>query len=149
MIEINNLSKIYINEKFLKKIADKVLKKERKEKAELSIALVPSKKIEEINRIYRGKDRTTDVLSFPEPKSFFKNIKGKNFQKTKSLGEIIISPKEVMKNSKRLGTSFDKELALCLIHGILHLLGYDHEKNKKKAEEMRKKENYYLSLINI
>ncbi|OQX01020.1 rRNA maturation RNase YbeY [Candidatus Parcubacteria bacterium A4] len=126
MIEINNLTDNSIDEKLLKKIAEKVLKGEGR-KASISVAFINSKKMRELNRKYRKKDKPTDVLSF------FAGEKD-------SLGEIIICPEEVM--GKR-------ELISCLIHGVLHLLGYDHEKNKKQAEEMEKKQEHYLSQVKI
>jgi len=63
------------------------------------------------------------------------------------LGEIVICLREVKKNAKRFSLIFEKELARVLIHGILHLLGYNHEKSEKEAEKMRKKEEYYLKLL--
>jgi len=122
MVEINNLTTVSIDEEFLKKVAEKVLEGE-KAKGELSIALVGQGRIRELNKKYRGKNRVTDVLAFP----------------SNGLGEIVICLREVKKNAKRFGSSFEKELATCLIHGILHLLGYDHEK-------MEEKQKYYLSI---
>ncbi|PIV12840.1 MAG: rRNA maturation RNase YbeY [Candidatus Nealsonbacteria bacterium CG03_land_8_20_14_0_80_36_12] len=147
MIEINNLTTLPIKEEFLKEVAEKVLKGEgmievsQQRNNGLSIALLGSGRTRQINKKYRKKNRVTDVLTFPETK------KGP-IQKTKSLGEIVICPREVKKNSKRFGTPFEKELSRVLIHGILHLLGYDHEENFQKAKEMEKKQNYYLRLIN-
>jgi len=65
------------------------------------------------------------------------------------LGEIVICLREVKKNARRFNSTFKKELVRVLIHGILHLLGYDHEKLEKEAEKMEEKENYYLSQINF
>ncbi|PIW90991.1 MAG: rRNA maturation RNase YbeY [Candidatus Nealsonbacteria bacterium CG_4_8_14_3_um_filter_39_7] len=133
MIEINNLTAEHIDEKLLKKIAEKVLKGEGK-KASVSVAFINPKKMRELNREYRKKNKPTDVLSFSDGEKDF-------------LGEIIICPKEVRENSKEFKSDFKKELFSCLIHGILHLLGYDHEKNEKRAEEMEKRQEHYLSQI--
>jgi len=120
MVEVNNLTKTKVNKKFLKEIAKKVLEKEsvgRQEKGlEVSIALVEPKKIKELNKRYRGKNQTTDVLSFSYNNS----------------GEIIICPKEVKKNSKRFSSNFQIELTRVLIHGLLHLLGFHHQSSKEK-----------------
>lgn len=129
MVEINNLSRIKINEKVIKIIAETVLRKEKK-RLDLSIALVDSSKIKNLNSKYRKKNQATDVLSFLYD----------------SFGEIIICPQIIKKNVKRLKENFEKELIMVLIHGILHLLGYDHELSLKKAEEMEKKQNRYLKL---
>ena len=131
MIEINNLTTVSVDEEFLKKIAKKVLQGEKKENKDLSIALVGQKRMRELNKKYRGKNRVTDVLAFPGD----------------GLGEIVICSKEVRKNAKKFDSTFGKELARVLIHGILHLLGYDHEKNETAARQMEKKQDYYFSKI--
>ncbi len=142
MIEINNLTTNPIDENFLKKVAQKVLKDERKEKSELSIALIGQGRMRKLNKRYRGKNRVTDVLAFGQnQKSKFVVPPGKK----SGLGEVVICSREVKKNAQRFESTFEKELATCLIHGILHLLGYDHEKSEKTAKEMEEKQNYYLS----
>jgi len=133
MIEINNLTTTVVDEDFLKKTAKIVTDGEKKKAIELSIALVRQGRIRELNKRYRGKNRVTDVLSFSYDGS----------------GDIVICLGEVKKNARRFGTTFEKELSKVLIHGILHLLDYDHEKNEKEAEKMRKKEEYYLSQLEI
>jgi len=143
MIEVNNLTTVVIDEDFLKKTAKIVTDGEKKKAIELSIALVRQGRIRELNKRYRGKNRVTDVLSFSYDGS----------------GDIVICLGEVKKNARRFGTTFKKELAICLIHGILHLLGYDHEKEAKEVEEtkassspfaaarvMEEKQNYYLKI---
>ncbi len=129
-IDINNLTSFKINGSFLKKTIEEILKKEGKNDYSVSIALVDEKKIKEINKKYRKKDEATDVLSFSycESDSFCKDC---------MLGEIIICPSQVKKRKK--------ELNEVLIHGVLHLLGYDHEKNKKEAKIMEKKEEEYIA----
>ena len=101
MIEVNNLTKEKIDEKFLKKVAIMVLRSERKiskyPNINLSIALVGQKEIKKLNKQYRGKNKATDVLSF-------------------SYGEVVICPEKT------------KELPRVLVHGILHILGFTHKK---------------------
>ena len=136
MIEINNLTANLVNESFLKKIAKTVLKRKKYPKKTLSIALIGQRKIKDLNKRYRGKNLVTDVLAFPGDKEA-------------GLGEIVICPEKVKKNAKRFKSVYKKELARVLIHGILHLLGYDHERSKIEAETMIKKEENYLSLLKI
>lgn len=134
MIEINNASAKFrnIDKSFLKKIARSILLKEYPKKdIELSIVLVDSKTIRALNRKCRKKDKATDVLSFGSAKE--------------ELPEIVICPEEVEKNAKE---SFKKELAKVLIHGILHIMGYEHEKKESEAKIMfKKQEEYLLKLI--
>jgi len=148
MIEINNLTAVSVNQSFLKKIAKAVLEKEKiKKEVELSIALVGPARIKQINKIYRRKNRITDVLSFPESKTQLEKFKIEPLQKSQSLGEIVICLREVKKNAKRYKSDFETELARVLIHGTLHLLGYNHEKSEKEAKKMEEKQNYYLSQL--
>ncbi|MDP2864044.1 MAG: rRNA maturation RNase YbeY [bacterium] len=130
MIEVNNLTANPINEEFLKGVAKKVLEGENEAENNLSIALVGQGRIRELNKKYRKKNKVTDVLTFGE-----------------GLNEIVICLREVKKNAKGFKSTFKKELARVLIHGILHLLGYNHEKDTKEAEKMEEKQNYYLSRI--
>jgi probable rRNA maturation factor len=133
MIEINNLTAFSINKKYLEKLALNILKKESgiaAKKKNLSIALVAPIRIKELNRRYRKKNRPTDVLSF---------------QDTDTFGEILICPAEVERNARKSNSNFKKELSRVLIHGILHLLGYDHKKNEEE-DIMKKKEEYYLNI---
>ena len=120
MIEINNLTTVAVDKEFLKRVARKVLKGENKEGIDLSIVFTGEKKIRKLNKKYRKKDKVTDVLSFGD-----------------GLNEIIICLGEVKKNAKKYNSTSKKELARVLIHGILHLLGYEHSK------KMQKKEEYY------
>jgi len=147
MIEINNLTTVSINEEFLKKIAEEVLTGESEREGDLSIALVGPGRMKKINKSYRGKNRATDILSFPESKIRLKQFRIGPLQKSESLGEIVICLREVKKNAKRYKSNFETELSRVLIHGLLHLLGYDHEKSEKETEKMEEKQNHYLSLL--
>lgn len=132
MIEINNLTNSSINEKQIKTIGLKILKTEKVETgADISVVIVNRSKIKELNRIYRGKNKPTDVLSF----NYLDKLKGL----PKNLGEIVICPAEI---------HTDKEFGLAhiFIHGLLHLLNYDHE-NKKDTKTMQLKEQKYLTFI--
>jgi len=132
MIEINNLTEVKVDEIFIKKAAQIVLKGEKEKNINLSIAFVGQKRIRELNKKYRGGNCVTDVLGFGE---------------NGGLGEIVICLQEVKKNAKRYALSFEKELINCLIHEILHLLGYEHEKSRKEAKAMKEKQEDYLSKV--
>ena len=141
MIEVNNLTQAAVNENLLKKVAQDILKNEKKEKLNLSVALISPAEIKKLNKRYLKKDKPTDVLSFPESPNSQKTSTPKELQ---ALGEVLICPQEVKNNSLELNRSFEEELGRTLIHGILHLLGYNHEESEKKAEKMDKRQNYYL-----
>jgi len=146
MIEINNLTTNEIDEEFLKKVIDMVLKQEGIEKpVELSIALIGSGRMRKLNRKYNKKNRVTDVLAFPESEVIFEKFKIGALKKVKGLGEIVICLRQVLKDSRKQDTTFEKETIRVLIHGLLHLLGYDHEKSEIKAKEMNKKQEHYLA----
>jgi len=127
MIEVINLTTNLIDKAFLKKVGQRVLKGEKQTKKSLSIILIRQDRIKKLNKKYRGENKATDVLSF-------------DYIET---GELLICLQKIKENAKIYQTSFKKELTRILIHGILHLLGYDHEKSAIKAEKMRKKEEYY------
>ena len=101
--------------------------------ARINICLVKDSTIKKLNNVYRGKNYATDVLSFEVPKSFPK------CSKATCAGDIIISVDTASKNAKSDGRTLNEELKELLIHGILHLYGYNHEKvSKAKSEKMFK-----------
>lgn len=136
MIEINNLTNFAVDKTFFTGVAKKVLKGENKGMEHISIAFVSSDEIQKLNKKYRKKDKPTDVLSF-EKVSDFEN----------ECSEIIICPSVVRENAKESNLSLKKELAKIMIHGILHVLGYDHEKSEQEALKMEEKERLYFSKI--
>ncbi len=162
MLEIHNFTQNEIDEKFFQKIAEVVLKVAGvKEDVEISLAIVGDGRIRRLNKMYRGSNRVTDVLAFGDKtvlpylaKAFPRLKKGKDplaggkFIEApdgiKRLGEVIICYPRAKKQAKRLGHSLEKELTILLIHGILHLLGYDHEQGGEEAEKMKKMEEKIL-----
>lgn len=107
---------------------------------EIELILTNNEEIHEINLTTRGKDKPTDVLSFP-----YENMPNV------PLGSIVISKDFIEDYSKQYNHSFEDEFNLLFIHGILHLLGYDHEtddgEHRTKEEELIKKYNLPKSLI--
>ena len=145
MIEINNLTAISLDKKFLQDIGQKVFRGEDiKGEIELSVAFVPSQRIKELNKKYRGKNKVVSILSFPDTE---KKFPFRSEEKTRILGEIIICPSELEKNATKYKIGFQTELARVFIHGILHLLGYKDKSSEKAAKKMEEKETYYLSKI--
>jgi probable rRNA maturation factor len=127
----------------LKKTADVY---EIESHTEVSIVLADDDYIHVLNRQYRDKDCSTDVLSFAlnegdEPEI----IDG---PEEVLLGDIIISLETAARQAEEYGHSLERELAYLTVHGILHLLGYDHMTEEEK-KDMRREEEYVLSLLGI
>lgn len=114
---------------------EKIIRSRFKIKRQISIALVSPQEIREMNRVYRRKDKVTDVLSF--------NMDGQEI-----LGEIIICLPQAKKQAKEKKGTIKAELQLLTVHGILHLLGYDHEKNKKELLRQLATEQDILDKLN-
>lgn len=93
---------------------------------EISLVLMDNAQIHEINRAYRKVDRPTDVIAF----SF---MEGKRFPGEKLIGEIFISVERAEKQAQEQDHSLDEELRILFTHGVLHVLGYDHEKSEDKV----------------
>jgi probable rRNA maturation factor len=109
--------------------------------SEISIVITDDASIRELNKSYRKKDKATDILSFSQL-----DIRRRAFMPP-TLGDLVISLDTAVKQAKKYKHSLMKELERLLIHGTLHLLGYDHEKvSKSIAEKMRRKEKVLLSL---
>jgi probable rRNA maturation factor len=96
---------------------------------ELSLALVGNSEIRKLNAKYRGRDYATDVLSFPAAD----NLPGP----VSLLGDVVISVEKARAQAKERGRSLKDEMTTLLIHGIVHLLGYDHERSARDERAMR------------
>ena len=118
-----------ITKKFVKGITEEILKKLDLDGVEVSITLTDDESIRELNKNWRGKDKATDVLSFPI------NEKPLGY-KYKVLGDVVISIPYAKRQAEEVGFSYKEEVLRLLIHGILHLLGYDHEKSEEEAKIM-------------
>lgn len=106
-------------------------KKFRLKNAEVGLSFVTPSRMRSLNRVFRGKDRETDVLSF-EPGGGRNGAAGR--EQRGYLGDIIISPSYAKKEAKRRGMDPEEEMIRLFIHGLLHLKGYDHA---TEAEEAR------------
>jgi len=134
MIEINNLTGFSVDKKFFTGVAKIVLKGENRGREKISLAFVDKEEIKKLNKKFRKKNKATDVLSFELKESGY-------------LGEIVICPEVVKESAKKHKSAVKQEMAKVFIHGILHLLGYEHKKTNKEAEIMEKKQEKYLSKI--
>ena len=130
----------------IKKVATVVLKSHRKNNVELNIILVDNRKIRALNRRYLNIDSATDVIAFPFGEEAGSSSKGQGARVKvkdkgrKFLGDIAVSSDKAAQNAKVYGVSFIEEVALCVIHGTLHLIGYKDTAEKERAV-MRRKEH--------
>ncbi len=109
------------------------------ENVEIGLTLTDDETIRQLNKEWRNKDRPTDVLSFPAGE-----IPG---YKYKILGDIVISVPYTRRQAQSIGVSFYEELIRLIAHGLLHLLGYDHEKSEKEARVMFDKQEKLIKHI--
>ena len=134
-LEIINLQEFYpIDKKRIRKLVKSILEIEKKD-AELNIVFIDNKRIKEINKTFLGHNCPTDVLSFAykEPSS-----------KNNITGEIVISVEMAAKLAQKHGYAVEGEIALYLVHGLLHLFGYN-DKLKRDAKKMHEREGELLS----
>lgn len=110
------------------------------ENVEVSVSFVGDEEIRDLNRDYRGVDKSTDVLSFPMDDEFI--------IVSRILGDVIINTRRVMEQAEELGHSNERELSYLTVHSILHLLGYDHMEDEDKRE-MREREKLAMKELSI
>lgn len=113
----------------LRKTAESILAFLKHDRADLSLAFVDNEEIQELNARYRNKNEPTDVLSFPSGEGLPVGMQ--------ILGDVVISVEKAEEQARKRGKPLDQEIESLLIHGILHLLGYDHERSEKEAKVMR------------
>ena len=118
--------------------------------AEISVTFTDDETIRQLNADYRGKDRATDVLSFPifdEDEEFFPSADDDDPHASIPLGDIVISVERAKAQSEEYGHSFERELAFLAVHSTLHLLGYDHERSEEEDADQRRRQEEILSSI--
>ncbi|MDP3092325.1 MAG: rRNA maturation RNase YbeY [Nitrospira sp.] len=157
------LTRVRVRQAALRRLAERVLVAVGEKQSELSIDLVADGRMRRLNREYRKKDRTTDVLAFAMrdadvgkgqgARGERQGARGKGPRAKRKrllpfapspapelLGDVVISIPTATRQARQGGRSLDEELAVLLIHGILHLCGYDHERNELEARRMRRRE---------
>lgn len=137
--EVNELSDQEIND--IEKLLNYAAEKENvQEGSELSVTFVSNDRIQEINREYRDKDRPTDVISFALEEMGEGELEIVGVDIPRILGDIIISIPKAREQAEEYNHSFMRELGFLAVHGLLHLLGYDHmnEQDEKKMFDRQK-----------
>ena len=124
----------------LNKVVSTILDQEKMSDCVINLRLLNDKEMKKLNMQFRQKDKTTNVLSFPNDDISVKQ--------TKNIGDIAISVEYVKAEAKKEGKTFDDHIIHMLAHGVYHILGYDHE-NNENAMIMENKEIQTLKKINI
>ena len=119
--------------------------------AEVSVLLVDDATIRELNSEYRSKDYATDVLSFPLEEE---TVAGEEpvvigGPAERMLGDIVISIETAQKQATEYGHSVERELTFLAVHGLLHLLGHDHEKSEEAEKIMRSEEKRIMEALGV
>ncbi len=133
-----------ISEAYVKKIVKRTAIECSKDKISAALIFCSNDYIKEINKKFRKKNYPTDVLSFPETDDAFPFEK-KSYN---NLGEIYISADKIIEQAEQFGVTIREEMTRLIVHGFLHLTGYDHEKSKAEERKMFKKEEEILNTLN-
>jgi probable rRNA maturation factor len=130
---INNQRKIKFDSEPFQEFSEKTIKKIREAKGKTAtIAFVSDRKMRELNRMFRHKASTTDVLSFPYEADEFE-------PDAENLGDIVISVEQAARQAAENDLDFETEIKQLILHGILHLCGYDHETDRGEMNSLELK----------
>jgi probable rRNA maturation factor len=125
----------------VKRDARRILITMAEPRAELAVSLVSDAEIHELNRNYRGKDRPTDVLAFAMREGAAVP------DHANLLGDVVISLDTAARQARQRRRTLAEEIRILLVHGVLHLLGYDHEKSAGEARRMQAMERRLRKLL--
>lgn len=135
----SRLRRRILHEHRLTVLAQRILAATGESESELSLEVVGNKRIRRLNHQYRHQDRPTDVLAF--------STREADGPRTPLLGDVVISFHKAVEQASQHGHTSDEELLKLLIHGILHLVGYDHERGEREARRMRRRERAILDTL--
>ena len=141
---INDLYGCNFNYDYLEEVINKTLEIEKVKNALVSIIFVNEEEIRKINFQYRGLDKVTDVISFA-----FEDNEEVAFLEARMLGDIYVCISKMQEQAKLYNHSEKRELSFLVVHGLLHLLGYDHTKSIIEEQKMFAKQEQILNELNI
>lgn len=131
MIEvINRQRKIAMDSERWRAFTEKALKVAHTGGAGVTVAFVSDRMMRELNRMWRHKRGTTDVLSFPAGQDEFEKAEGA------TLGDVVISVEQAARQAEAHGLEFEEEVSQLILHGLLHLCGYDHETDEGEMNRL-------------
>jgi len=149
-ISVEQTLKVSLKESWLQRIAVRTLEAEGiVSPAEMGLVITNSKIIQKLNRTYRGEDKPTDVLAFHMIPGTSQESKLRFVgppDGVRHLGEVVISYPQTVRQAQEQGHGVAQELALLIVHGVLHLLGYDHELPEEE-QQMKTRENEILERL--
>ncbi|MBI5560176.1 MAG: rRNA maturation RNase YbeY [Deltaproteobacteria bacterium] len=148
-VEIRDSSGTEIQRRKIKEILKAILKDLGLSGCEVSIVLTDNPGMKELNRKYRRINKPTDVLSFPMESPPALPFKKGAAPRDIMLGDIVISTEKAREQAKEYGAGFYEEMTRLLIHGVLHLIGYDHVKGGSRAKRMKEKEEGLLKAVRV
>ena len=131
MIEVvNRQRKMPLDCERWQKFVDEIWQVIPTEAEGVTVAFVSDRAMRELNRLWRHKQGTTDVLSFPVEQDEFEKAEGS------SLGDVVISVEQAARQAKENGLTLDQEIAQLILHGLIHLCGYDHATDKGEMNRL-------------
>lgn len=151
MIVIKNTQRtVALNIPKIKRMLQKIVTIIGYDDFDLGVWFATNKTIQDYNATYRNKNKPTDILSF----SYHPNLQAGQkikvtFPEDKNLGDLILSPEYIQKAAAEMQQSFEERLEVLLVHGICHLLGYDHERDEDFKKMQRKEKMILKKLENL
>ncbi len=142
---LNRQSRIPLQDKVLARFLTSVRRELKLGLREVTVCFVEDREIARLNRKFRGKPKPTDVLSFPANGTGAASFPNENDAKV--LGDIAISPQAARRNAKRFARTLDEEIRILILHGVLHLAGYDHEVDDGEMERIEMRLRKKLKLV--
>ena len=127
-----HLRRTSVHARTIRRVTQDILEQAGYPTAQMSLSLVGKTRMRSLNRTYRGRDYSTDVLAFP--------MRHIGDQTDVFLGDVVICLPVAIGQASRFDNTPNQELLRLLVHGTLHLLGYDHEQSKREATRMQRKE---------
>ncbi len=142
---LNRQNRIPLQDAVLARFLTSVCRELKLSRREVTVCFVDDREITRLNRKFRGKPKPTDVLSFPANGTSASDFPHE--EDAKLLGDIAISPQAARRNAKLFGRTLDEEIRILILHGVLHLAGYDHEVDDGEMEriEMRLRKKLKLA----
>jgi probable rRNA maturation factor len=142
---LNRQSRIPLQDAVLARFLSSVRRELKLGRREVTVCFVDDREIARLNKRFRGKPKPTDVLSFPANGTGASDFPHEDGAKV--LGDIAISPQAARRNAKLFGRTLDEEIRILILHGVLHLAGYDHEVDDGEMEriEMRLRKKLKLA----